>query len=111
MRYRDDYRIFANNQETLVKIAKLLTETLIDLNFKLNSTKTYISNNIVRDVLKPDKLYWNESKQDEKMLQKHLFLIHSLAEKHPNSGSLVKALTHIAPHQDGNRYISTLSIF
>ena len=28
LRYRDDYRIFATNQETLVKIAKLLTETL-----------------------------------------------------------------------------------
>jgi hypothetical protein len=93
LRYRDDYRIFATNQETLVKIAKLLTETLIDLNFKLNSQKTFISDNIVRDVIKPDKLYWNEAKQGEKTLQKHLFLIHSLAEKHPNSGSLTTALT------------------
>jgi hypothetical protein len=93
LRYRDDYRIFATNQETLVKIAKLLTETLIDLNFKLNSQKTFISDNIVRDVIKPDKLYWNEAKQGEKTLQKHLFLIHSLAEKHPNSGSLATALT------------------
>lgn len=93
LRYRDDYRIFATNQETLVKIAKLLTETLIHLNFKLNSQKTFISDNIVRDVIKPDKLYWNEVKQKEKTLQKHLFLIHSLAEKHPNSGSLTTALT------------------
>ncbi len=93
LRYRDDYRIFATNQETLVKIAKLLTETLIELNFKLNSQKTFISDNIVRDVIKPDKLYWNETKQEEKTLQKHLFLIHSLAEKHPNSGSLATALT------------------
>ncbi len=93
LRYRDDYRIFATNQEALVKIAKLLTETLIDLNFKLNSQKTFISNNIVRDIIKPDKLYWNEVKQGEKTLQKHLFLIHSLAEKHPNSGSLTTALT------------------
>jgi len=94
LRYRDDYRIFASNQETLVKIAKLLTETLIELNFKLNSQKTFISDNIVRDVIKPDKLYWNEAKQGEKTLQKHLFLIHSLAEKHPNSGSLATALTN-----------------
>ena len=93
LRYRDDYRIFATNQETLIKIAKLLTETLFELNFKLNSQKTYISENIVRDVIKPDKLYWNEAKQGEKTLQKHLFLIHSLAEKHPNSGSLTTALT------------------
>lgn len=93
LRYRDDYRIFANNHETLVKIAKLLTETLIELNFKLNSHKTFISDNIIKDVIKPDKLYWNESKKGEKTLQKHLFLIHSLAEKHINSGSLSKALT------------------
>jgi len=93
LRYRDDYRIFATNQETLVKIAKLLTETLFELNLKLNSQKTFISDNIVRDVIKPDKSYWNEAKQGDKTLQKHLFLIHSLAEKHPNSGSLATALT------------------
>jgi len=81
------------NQETLVKIAKLLTETLFELNLKLNSQKTFISDNIVKDVIKPDKSYWNEAKQGEKTLQKHLFLIHSLAEKHPNSGSLASALT------------------
>ncbi len=93
LRYRDDYRIFAKNQETLIKIAKLLTETLYELNFKLNSQKTFISYNIVSDVIKPDKLYWNESKQSEKSLQKHLFLLHRHGEKHPNSGSLMTALT------------------
>lgn len=93
LRYRDDYRIFAKNQETLIKLAKLLTETLYELNFKINSQKTFISDNIVSDVIKPDKLYWNESKQSEKSLQKHLFLLHSLGEKHPNSGSLMSALT------------------
>lgn len=93
LRYRDDYRIFATNQQTLIKIAKLLTETLFELNFKINSQKTYLSDNIVRDVVKPDKLYWNEAKQGEKSLQKHLFLIHTLSEKHPNSGSLTTALT------------------
>jgi len=93
LRYRDDYRIFATNEETLVKIAKLLTETLIDLNFKINTQKTTISKNIVRDVIKPDKLYWNAAKRDANTLQRHLFLIHSLAEKYPNSGSLSIALT------------------
>lgn len=93
LRYRDDYRIFAKNQETLIKIAKLLTETLYELNFKLNSQKTFISDNIVSDVIKPDKLYWNQAKQSEKSLQKHLFLLHTLGEKHPNSGSLMTALT------------------
>ncbi len=93
LRFRDDYRVFATNQETLIKIAKLLTETLMDLNFKLNTQKTFISNNIISDVIKPDKIYWNEAKQGSKTIQKHLFLIYSLSKKHPNSGSLTTALT------------------
>jgi hypothetical protein len=92
LRYRDDYRIFTKSQETAVKIAKLLTEVLADLNFKLNAQKTFMSNNIIRDAIKPDKLDWNSSKQRNRKLQNHLLLIHSLAEKHPNSGSLEKAM-------------------
>lgn len=92
LRYRDDYRIFTKNQEKAVVIAKLLSEVLQDLNFKLNNQKTFISTNIIKDSIKPDKLYWNEAKQGDKSLQKHLLLIHSLAEKYPNSGSVSKAL-------------------
>lgn len=93
LRYRDDYRIFTKTQEDAVKIAKLLSEVLADLNLKLNIQKTFVSNRIIRDVIKPDKLYWNEAKHEETTLQKHLLLIHSLAEKHPNSGSLSTALS------------------
>ena len=40
IRYRDDYRIFANSQNDVVKIAKLLTEVLQQLNLKINTQKT-----------------------------------------------------------------------
>lgn len=93
LRYRDDYRIFAKTQEDAVKIAKVLSEILSELNLRLNTQKTFVSNNIIRDVIKPDKLYWNEAKHGEKTLQNHLLLIHSLAEKHPNTGSVSKALS------------------
>ena len=92
LRYRDDYRIFAKSQEDIVVILKLLSEVLMDLNLKLNTQKTFISNNVIRDSIKPDKLYWNTAKHGEKTLQKHLLLIHNLAQKHPNSGSVRKAL-------------------
>lgn len=92
LRYRDDYRIFANSQEDAVKLARVLSEVLAEINLKLNTQKTFVSNNIIRDVIKTDKLYWNEAKHGEKTLQKHLLLIHGLAEKHPNSGSLSTAL-------------------
>lgn len=93
LRYRDDYRIFANTQEDAVKIAKLLSEVLADLNLKLNIQKTFVSNSIIHDVIKPDKWYWNEVRQETTTLQKHLLLIYNLAKKYPNSGSLSTALS------------------
>jgi hypothetical protein len=94
LRYRDDYRIFTNTQEDAVKIAKLLTEVLIGLNLRLNSNKTFSSTNIIQDVVKPDKMYWLGAKKGERTLQKTLLLIHSLAKKYPNSGSVVSALSN-----------------
>ncbi len=92
IRYRDDYRIFTNNPQKAELILKLITEILIDLNMRLNSQKTLSSNNVVKSSIKPDKLYWNSAKQGAKFLPNHLLLIHELAEKFPNSGSLNKAL-------------------
>lgn len=92
LRYRDDYRIFGNSQEVLVKITKILTGVLQDLNFRINTQKTFVTTNIIKDSIKPDKYYWNEMKQDANNLQNYLLLIHSLSQKHPNSGSLAKAL-------------------
>lgn len=92
IRYRDDYRIFSNNPQDAELITKLLTEILVELGMRLNAQKTLVSNNIVRDSIKPDKLYWLASKRETTNIQEHLLLIHSLSEKHPNSGSLNKAL-------------------
>lgn len=92
LRYRDDYRIFTNNPQDTDLIVKCLTEVLIDLGMKLNANKTIISNNVVMDSLKPDKLYWMNQKQSSKGLQEELFIIRSLSERYPNSGVLVKLL-------------------
>ncbi len=46
-RYRDGYRIFVNNYKDGELILKNLTEILIDFSFKLNSSKTYISDDII----------------------------------------------------------------
>lgn len=92
LRYRDDYKIFANTKEDVAKIAKLLTTELEDVNFRLNPSKTCITDHIIQGALKPDKFYWMEAKTELPNLQKHLLLIHSLSEKHPNSGSLITAL-------------------
>jgi hypothetical protein len=93
LRYRDDYRVFTNSQEAASKIAKLLTEILIGLNLRLNSSKTFSSTDIIQDAIKPDKMYWLGAKKGERNLQKTLLLIHSLAKKYPDSGSIVRALS------------------
>lgn len=92
IRYRDDYRIFSNNPQDGEQITKLLTEILIELGMRLNVQKTLISNNVIRDSIKPDKTYWMVEKNSSRSIQKHLFLIHNLSGKFPNSGSLTKAL-------------------
>ena len=58
LRYRDDYRIFGITQEDVVKIAKVLTEVLSDLNFRLNTQKTTITQDLVSESIKPDKIYY-----------------------------------------------------
>lgn len=101
LRYRDDYRIFANDSNTLGRIAKHLSDVLLSLNFRMNSAKTFSSSEIIKSSIKPDKLEWNKSKQftefnltDDKtcMHQKQLLLIHSFSNEHSNSGSIIKAL-------------------
>lgn len=92
LRYRDDYRIFSNNPQDIERLAKILSDTIVDLGLKLNSQKTISFNDIISSSIKPDKIYWNSTKQGARDIQKHLLLIHSLSTKFPNSGSLSTAL-------------------
>ena len=92
IRYRDDYRIFSNNPQNAEHITKLLTEILIELGMRLNAQKTLVTKNVVRDSIKPDKLFWITAQKRTRGLQEHLLLIHDLANRFPNSGSLNKAL-------------------
>ena len=94
LRYRDDYRIFSNNPQTLEVVAKYLTEILVSLGLKINSIKTYISNNLIKDAVKPDKLFWINNKQTWDNYQKRLYYLHSFAATFPNSGTLVTQLFH-----------------
>jgi RNA-directed DNA polymerase len=92
IRYRDDYRIFTNNPQDGNLIVKILTEILVDLGLKLNSQKTFASKDVVTNSIKQDKLDWIKSQKRITNLQGHLLLIHDFSSKHPNSGSVNKAL-------------------
>ena len=49
IRYRDDYRIFCNDKDKLEDISFILQQVLETLNFRMNSSKTKISDSIVTD--------------------------------------------------------------
>ena len=58
IRYRDDYRVFCNDNDTLERISYILQSVLEGLNFRMNSDKTKISDSIVLDSVKSDKLFY-----------------------------------------------------
>lgn len=93
LRYRDDYRIFVNNPGDADAILKAITDILNELGHRLNPHKTFLSDNVVRDSVKPDKLYWASNGKIAKNPREHLQIIHGFAEKFPNSGTLKKLLT------------------
>lgn len=95
LRYRDDYRIFCNDKDKLEKISYILQQVLESLNFRMNSNKTLISDSIISDAIKPDKLAYiyntpifNKKGCDFDGLQKHLLYIMMFARKYPNAGQL-----------------------
>lgn len=102
LRYRDDYRIFCNDKDTLERISYILQQVLESLNFRMNSSKTFISDSIISDSIKPDKLAYiyntpifNKKGCDFDGLQKHLLYIMMFARKYPNSGQLRTMLNDI----------------
>jgi hypothetical protein len=64
----------------------------MELGLKLNSQKTSVSNDVVSASIKNDKLAWNERRQTDRNLQKHLLNIYDFALDFPDSGSVRKAL-------------------
>lgn len=99
IRYRDDYKIFVNNNADGDKIIKYLTEVMIELGLKLNATKTNQSEDIITKSIKEDKMYYLSHFQNikyeykgKKHNQKYLLKIYNFAKKFPNSGQLKRLL-------------------
>ena len=103
IRYRDDYRVFSNSKEEIEKISLVLQNVLAELNFQMNASKTRLSENIVEDAIKADKLYYITNIPAYRKLnslfasfQKELYYILSIAKRYPNSGTISKLLNNIS---------------
>jgi len=105
LRYRDDYRIFSNIPTDIEQIAKSLSELLSDVGLKLNVEKTSLSNNIITDSIKPDKLFFITNKIHWKSIQKGLLFIHSLNTQYPNSGRVAAELSLLHKYLMGKKEV------
>ena len=102
IRYRDDYRVFCNDKDTLERISYILQSVLERLNFRMNSQKTKISESVVLDSIKSDKLFYiyntpiySKKGVDFDSFEKHLFFILQFGRQFPNSGQLKTLLSDL----------------
>lgn len=102
LRYRDDYRIFCNDRDALEQISYILQRVLESLNFRMNSNKTKISDSIITDSIKRDKLWYientpifNKKGVDFDSVEKHLLYILLFGRKFPNCGQIRTMLSDL----------------
>ena len=113
LRYRDDYRIYVNDSSVGERILKELTIILSGLGMRLNSSKTQVSNDIVLDSVKHDKLSWLAIDNNFKnlTLEKRLLLLYEHATRFPNCGSIMKPLTDLHAEFDEIRFVGIEQTF
>jgi RNA-directed DNA polymerase len=92
LRYRDDYRIFANSDDRAEEILKVISEKLRPIGMRLGVSKTFLSRNVVEGAIKPDKLAGIDlqdlGEANARTIQKQLLRLHSFGQRYPNSGAL-----------------------
>jgi hypothetical protein len=97
LRYRDDYRIFANSDDRAEEILKIISDKLRSVGMKLGVSKTFLSRNAVEGSIKPDKLAGIDlqdlGEANAKTIQKQLLRLHSFGQRFPNSGALRRLIS------------------
>ena len=92
LRYRDDYRIFADSDERAEATLKVLSDKLRSVGMALNVSKTRMYRNVVEGSIKPDKLAGIDLQDlgtaNARTIQKQLLRLHSFGQRFPNSGAL-----------------------
>lgn len=99
IRYRDDYRIFSNDKNQIEIIFSTLQKVLLEANCLLGASKTNMTNSLIINSIKKDKLYHientpisNKKGCDFNGVQKFLIYVLLFSEKHPNAGQLCNML-------------------
>ncbi len=97
LRYRDDFRIFANSDEQAEEVLKVVSDKLRHVGMRLGVAKTIACRNVVEGSIKPDKLAGIElqdlGETNAKTVQKQLLRLHSFGRKFPNGGALRRLIS------------------
>lgn len=97
LRYRDDYRIFANSDDQAESILKIVSDQLRSVGMSLGVTKTRLCRNVVEGSIKPDKLagigLQDLGDANAATIQKQLLRLHAFGQRFPNSGALRRLLS------------------
>ena len=109
LRYRDDYRIFCDDKESLSELSFVLQSILRRFGFEMNSQKTKTTDDLIGNSIKGDKLAYiyntpifNKKGCDFDGIQKHLLFIHQFGREFPNSGQLKMLLSNLSRRIDDN---------
>ena len=92
LRYRDDYRVFANSDEEAEAILKVVSDKLRGVGMRLGLAKTLMTSSVVEGSIKPDKLAGIDlqdlGETNASTIQKQLLRLHAFGRRFPNSGVL-----------------------
>ena len=92
LRYRDDYRIFTNSDDSAEIVLKIVSDQLRSVGMRLGVSKTFTSRSVIEGSIKPDKLAGIDQQDlgntNAKTVQKQLLRLHSFGQRYPNSGAL-----------------------
>lgn len=103
LRYRDDYRIFATSREGVHSILLALMKVLSGLNLKLGAAKTSISDDVVLDSVKADKVEWLMCGHARSSVHKRLLVLSRFARDYPQSGTLVRELQKVSKYLESTK--------
>jgi len=99
IRYRDDYRIFANSDQRAEEVLKIVSDNLRKVGMKLGVAKTYLGKNVVEGSIKDDKLAGIDlqdlGETHARTIQKQLLRLHSFGRRFPNSGALRRLVSEL----------------
>ncbi len=92
LRYRDDYRIFSNNDDDAERILKVISDQLRIVGMRLGTAKTNLNRNVIEGSIKADKLaaisLQDLGDTNARTIQKQLLRLHDFGRRFPNSGAL-----------------------